>query len=188
MNTRDVSHIGTVQQQGAATARSIPQESWFVAQLKPNSDTIAQRNLLRQGITAFLPRFQKTERNDRRFRETRRPLFPGYIFVSVNLAEGRWRAINNTQGITRIVSFNARPAPLPKGFVEALQERCDEGGLVRPVEALAPGEMARITDGPFSDFIVRVESIGNDQRLLVLFDLMGRQTRLAVPRDALVRA
>lgn len=163
-------------------------EAWFVAQLKPNSDAIAQRNLQRQGFTTFLPRLQKTERRATRFRETRRPLFPGYIFVSVNPANGLWRAINSTQGITRLVSVNARPAPLPAGFVEGLQARCDADGLLRPVAELAPGERARVTEGPFADFIVQLESIGNDQRLWVLFDLMGRATRLAVPRDALIRA
>lgn len=176
--------------QGPGTSAPRPRvdEAWFVAQLKPNSDAIAQRNLLRQGFTTFLPRLHKTERKATRFRETRRPLFPGYIFVSVNPASGLWRAINSTQGITRLVSVNARPAPLPAGFVEALQERCDADGLLRPIEALAPGELARITEGPFSDFVVRVESIGDDQRMWVLFDLMGRATRLAVPRDALIRA
>jgi len=64
--------------------------------LKPNSDVIAQRNLQRQGFITFLPRFQKTGCKGTRFREARRPLFPGDIFVSVSVADGRWRAINST--------------------------------------------------------------------------------------------
>jgi len=190
MNLRHASNAFDTRTPGreVSEARWHADAAWFVAQLKPNSDAIAQRNLQRQGFTTFLPRFQKTERKATRFRETQRPLFPGYVFVSVSVADGRWRAINSTQGITRLVSFNAHPAQLPGGFVEGLQARCDADGLLRPIEALAPGEMARVTEGPFADFIVQVESIGNDQRLWVLFDLMGRQTRLVVPRDALVRA
>jgi len=84
--------------------------------------------------------------------------------------------------------LSARPAPLPEGFVEGLQARCNAEGLLRPVDALAPGELVRITDGPFSVFIARVEAIGDDRHLWVLSDLMGRLTRLALPRDALTRA
>ncbi|KPP98463.1 MAG: transcriptional antiterminator RfaH [Rhodobacteraceae bacterium HLUCCA12] len=161
---------------------------WFVAQVKPNSGAIAQRNLEQQGFKTFMPQLRKTERKSTRFRETRRALFPGYIFVSVDTANGRWRAINNTYGVTRLVCFNARPTPLPSGFVDALQQRCDTEGLLKPVEELVPGELARITGGPFSDFLVRIEALDQDKRLWVLFDLLGRQTRIAVPRDALTRA
>lgn len=174
----------------ATASRPIARDdaAWFAAQLKPNSDAIAARNLARQGFEFFLPRMRRTGRGTERFKAARPLLFPGYVFVSANLVNGHWRAINSTQGITRLVGFNARPAPLPCGFVEALKERCDEDGCVRPIEDLAPGELARVTDGPFSDFVVTIESISHDQRLWVLFDLLGRQTRLALPREALMRA
>jgi transcriptional antiterminator RfaH len=163
-------------------------DPWFVAQLKPNSEAIALRNLTRQGFNAFVPRHRTTLRKAGQFRETLRPLFPGYAFVTFNPEGGHWRAINSTQGITRLVSFSTRPNPLPEGFVEGLRDRCDTQGQLRPIEALAPGDRARITEGPFSDFLVQVESVSDDQRLCVLFDLLGRQTRLALPHAALCKA
>jgi len=167
---------------------STPARAWYVVQFKPNCAAIAQRQLSRQGFSTFLPRHRRTERRTGRFHEALRPLFPGYVFVSFDPSAGHWRAINSTPGVTRLVSFNARPAPLPEGLVEALQLRCDAQGLLRPVEALAVGDRARVTEGPFADFVVRIEAVSDDQRLWVLFDLMGCQSRVALPRTALSRA
>ena len=51
--------------------------SWFLAQMKPNSHDIANRNLTRQGFETFLPLQEETRRTRGRFVTRRRPLFPG---------------------------------------------------------------------------------------------------------------
>lgn len=164
---------------------------WFLAQLKPNCAGIAQRNLDRQGIATFLPFEEKRRERAGRFVTALRPLFPGYLFVAPDPAHPRWRAINSTQGITRLLSFGGAPAPLPEGFVDELKERCDpEGRLVpRPDnplgDDLSPGDKVTLTSGPFARFIGEIEAIASDQRIRVLLDMLGRPTRVTVGRDGL---
>ncbi len=57
---------------------------WYLIQFKPNSHRLAERNLLRQGFETFLPMQEVTRRKASRFVNDLRPLFPGYMFVSVN--------------------------------------------------------------------------------------------------------
>eukprot|EP00657_Telonema_sp_P-1_P000536 TRINITY_DN11027_c0_g1_i1.p1 TRINITY_DN11027_c0_g1~~TRINITY_DN11027_c0_g1_i1.p1 ORF type:complete len:157 (+),score=46.76 TRINITY_DN11027_c0_g1_i1:35-505(+) len=90
---------------------------WFLAQLKPNCARIAVRNLERQGFRTFLPLHQQTIRRETRFANRTQPLFPGYLFVAVDAADGGWSAINGTQGVTRLVGFGSRPAQVPNGPV-----------------------------------------------------------------------
>jgi len=53
-----------------------------------------------------------------------RPVFHGYLFVKFDLSGWRWRAINSTQGIIRLLPMGSEePVALPRGFVEALQSR-----------------------------------------------------------------
>lgn len=158
-------------------------KAWYLAQLKPNSHRIAERNLARQGFEFFLPMAQETRRQRGRFVERVTPLFPGYIFISFDPAERGWRAVNSTQGISRIVSIGADPAAVPNALVDALKARCDSSGLLQPLAEIAPGDEVRVTSGPFADFVAQVEAISPDQRVFLLIDLMGQKTRISVPRE-----
>lgn len=159
--------------------------SWFLAQLKPNSSHIAERNLTRQGIRTFLPTEDCTKRMRGKFVTAPRPLFPGYIFVQIDTGAGNWRTINSTHGITRLVSFGREPAPLPLDIVSQLMLRCDAAGKLLPPTLLKPGDQVCLTSGPFADFVGRIEAIAPERRIWVLMEILGGQTRVAVAADQL---
>jgi len=161
---------------------------WFLAQLKPNSSAIAQRNLARQEIVNFLPVEEVTIRRASRFETRTRPLFPGYLFVGLAPKSNQWRAVNSTRGITRLVRFGEAPQPVPDALVAELRARCDSAGCLKPVAAFDAGETVRVTSGPFSDFVATVEQVDPDRRVWLLLDLMGGRTRVALSPDALRRA
>ena len=159
--------------------------TWFLAQLKPNSLKIAERNLKRQGFRTFLPVEEVTKRAKSKFVTAERPMFPGYIFVSFDATKGGWRAINSTNGITRLVSFGKDPAPVPLDIISGLLLRCDVQGKLMSPMLLNPGDQVAMTHGPFADFVAEVEKIEPDRRVWVLLDIMGGQTRIAVGADQL---
>ena len=157
--------------------------TWFLAQLRPNCAAIAQRNLDRQKLQTFLPLERDTRQRNGKFENIMRPLFPGYIFVALDRARGLWRSVNSTYGVTRLVSFGEAPAPVPNDLVAALRERCDDRGLLLPPATFHPGDTVTLNSGPFAKFVAEVEKVGVDQRVWILLDFMGRQTRvLAEPQ------
>ncbi|MFC6689571.1 transcription termination/antitermination protein NusG [Jhaorihella thermophila] len=162
-----------------------PDATWFLAQLKPNSARIAERNLKRQGFMTFLPLEDLTRQRGGKFVTRTRPLFPGYIFVAFDAARGLWRKINSTQGVTRLVSFGREPARVPLDLISQLMLRCDTHGKLLPPKLVKPGDQVVITQGPFADFVAEVEQIAPDRRVWVLMDLMGSQTRVAIRAEQL---
>lgn len=154
--------------------------TWFLAQLKPNSHSIAERNLARQGFRTFLPMQEATKRAHGKFITQMRPLFPGYLFVALDTLQGGWRAVNSTYGVTRLVSLGKEPTPVPLDLVSQLMLRCDREGKLLPPKLLKPGDQVMLTKGPFTDFAATIESIAPDRRVYVLMDLMGGQTRVAI--------
>ncbi|SDK67104.1 transcription termination/antitermination protein NusG [Aliiruegeria lutimaris] len=162
-----------------------PSLSWFLAQLKPNCAAIADRNLQRQGFQTFLPLTEETRPRNGRFATTTRPLFPGYIFVAFDPALGPWRKVNATQGVTRLVSFGKAPAPVPHDLVLHLKQRCDTDGRLLPPKLPKPGDQVTLATGPFANFVAQVEKLAPDQRVWVLMDIMGGQTRVAVSAEQL---
>jgi transcriptional antiterminator RfaH len=158
---------------------------WYVIQFKPNSHRLAERNLHRQGFETFLPMQKITRRKTSRFVDDLKPLFPGYMFVSVNSELGPWRAINNTIGVSRLVSFEGKPKPLPVQLISGLMLRCDASGTLLPPKSLSAGDSVEILTGPFANFIATVDTIDPKQRIWVLLDFMAQKTRMQVNADQL---
>jgi len=158
--------------------------SWFLAQLKPNCAQIADRNLKQQGFPTSSMQ-EGTQNRKGRFVSTLRPMFPGYVFVSFDVAGGLWRKIQSTYGITRLVSFGKEPAMVPLDIVSQLMLRCDTAGKLLPPKLLKPGDQVRMTSGPFADFVAAIETIAPDRRVWLLMEIMGGQTRVAVSADQL---
>lgn len=153
---------------------------WFLAQLKPNSASIADKNLKRQGFTTFLPLEEETLQRNGKFVTAMRPLFPGYIFVAFDVDRGLWRTVNSTHGITRLVSFGKAPAAVPIDLVSQLMLRCDSSGKLLSPKGLKPGDKVTLTKGPFANFVAEVEKIAPDRRVWLLMEIMGGKTRVAV--------
>ena len=76
-----------------------PGERWFVARVLAHQENRAQFNLDRLGFRSFLPRLRRTVRHARKVRDTLTPLFPGYIFVIIDLSKQRWHSINGMFGV-----------------------------------------------------------------------------------------
>ncbi|GGD29935.1 transcription termination/antitermination protein NusG [Sinisalibacter lacisalsi] len=158
-------------------------KSWYLAQVKPNGFRIAERNLARQGFETFVPLVDQTRRGRGGFVTRQALLFPGYLFVAFDPAAAGWRAVMSTHGISRLVSTGDTPTAVPPDLVEAIRARCRPDGVLGAPEDLPQGAAVRITTGPFAEFVARVEQMAPDQRVWVLIELMGRKTRIAVPRD-----
>lgn len=153
---------------------------WFLLQYKPNSHRLALRNLHRQGFETFLPMQDVTQRHSTKFVQQRRPLFPGYMFVSFALDTAPWRKINSTVGVVRLVSFDGQPKALPPDLIAGLMARCDTQGRVLPPDQFAPGDELQVMSGPFAEYVATIETIDAEQRIWLLMEFMGQKTRMAV--------
>jgi transcriptional antiterminator RfaH len=158
---------------------------WYLIQFKPNSHRLAERNLHRQGFETFLPMQKITRRKASRFVSDLKPLFPGYMFVSVNSDLAPWRTINSTIGVSKLVSFEGKPKPLPLQLISGLMLRCDASGILLPPKSLSEGDSVEMLTGPFANFIATVDTIDPEQRIWVLMDFMGQKTRMQVTSDQL---
>ena len=77
-------------------------DAWYLAQVKPQSSQIAERNLHRHGFETFLPRHNVIGKSSGRFVTQPLPLFPGYIFVAfdIDFYEINWRLFIWRQKVT----------------------------------------------------------------------------------------
>ncbi len=163
--------------------------TWFVVYTLPQQEEVAARHLIRQGFDVYLPRYEKSVRHARKSSKVMRPLFPRYLFVSIDLDTQRWRSVNGTVGVKNIVSFGDKPAAVPEGVVEEIQARETENGAVR-LEEVYPfkeGDRLEFVSGPFRDHVaVFLGKAPEQDKVHVLLSLLGRETRLAVSYNSVV--
>lgn len=174
-------------QPGPESPLSGPRQSrWYAVSTPVAAEPRACANLIRQGFLPFCPQVARTIRSGRRVRTELRPLFPGYVFVSLDLKRDAWRSVNGTFGVRQLVHLGGQPSPLPRGVVETLQEMSRALGRVDFSARLAVGEKVRFLGGPFADMIGALEHLDGSGRVRVLISLLGRETTVKTSAQELV--
>jgi transcription elongation factor/antiterminator RfaH len=145
---------------------------WYAANVRPNAERAALAHLSRQGFRSFLPTRLKTIRHARQFRTSIAPLFPGYLFVSLDISRERWRSVNGTVGVVSLVMTGNEPLPVPQGVIETLIDLSSENGIVQ-FEKMQAGQRVKILTGPFAEQCGTLDSLDDRGRVHVLLDMMG---------------
>ena len=163
---------------------------WYVVQTQPNSEHKAAFHLRRQDFTVYLPQYLKRWRHARRTELRPAPLFPRYLFIAMDVAQARWRAIRSTIGVSALVCTGERPAAVPEGIVEDIRIREDEAGLV-PMRLASPfrkGEAVRVVDGGLAGASGFFECFEDRDRVILLLEMLGRPMRVTLPVTAVAAA
>ena len=163
-------------------------QRWFVARVLPHREASAQFNLHRQGYRSFAPGLRRTIRHARTMRNVIAPLFPGYIFVILDLSADRWRCVNSTIGVASLITGVEQPTPVPPGIVEALVAATESSGTVRLDRDLEIGQKLRILSGPFAETLCRLAHLDDKGRVRVLLEFMGAEVSARLDRSCVAPA
>lgn len=163
---------------------------WFAVQTHVRAEGKAVQHLVRQGFEVYLPRYLKRRRHARKIETIAAPLFPGYLFVTVDFATQRWRSIHSTFGVSRLVTNGDEPAIMASGIVDALRQREDENGFIRLERRpnFSPGDKVRVLAGAFIDSFGVFDGMGDRERVAILLDLLGRKVRVLIDEDMVATA
>ena len=153
--------------------------SWYAVHTRPQAEAKALENLLRQGYAAYLPRYRTEIRHARRRETVLRPVFPRYLFAGLDRTAARWRPILSTVGVSDLVRAGSEPMPVSAEIVAALreQERAGVFDCLARRRSLRLGELVRITTGAFEDMIGRLVELRDEDRVVVLLEMLGRSVR-----------
>jgi transcription elongation factor/antiterminator RfaH len=158
---------------------------WFVVQCLARRENYAQQNLRNQNYTTYLPFFIKTVKHARRLRTVQQALFPGYLFIRLDLNVDRWRSVNGTFGVSRMIMSGERPAAVPKEVIDGLLKHTDEQGAIRLDDGLKVGQQVRVVTGPMTDFMGELLSLDDNGRVRVLLEIMSGKVVVTLDRTNL---
>jgi transcriptional antiterminator NusG len=119
-------------------------------------------------------------------RESDRKLYPGYVFVELELEkDGRipdkvWFMIKETEGVGDFIGSNGKPSPMTPSdeakMIEAAEKPEEEASLKTEYKK---GDKIKVTNGAFQNFEGEVDEIIPDKGTVrIITTIFGRPTPL----------
>ncbi len=142
-------------------------------------DRVARSGLEDQFGQILVPTEEVVEMRDGQKRKSERKFFPGYVLVQMDMNEATWHLVKGTARVMGFIGGTPdKPAPISDREAESILDRMREGvDKPRPKVLYEPGEVVRVTDGPFNDFNGVVEEVNYEKsRLRVAVLIFGRST------------
>lgn len=127
----------------------------------------------------LVPTEEVVEMKEGQKRRSERKLFPGYVFLQMEMDDETWHLVKDVPKVLGFVGGSSdRPAPISDREADNMLQRVREGAdKPRPKVLFEPGEVVRVIDGPFSDFSGVVESVNYEKsKLQVAVQILGRST------------
>lgn len=127
----------------------------------------------------LVPTEEVVEVRDGKKRKSERKFYPGYVLVQMDMNDESWHLVKQTPRVMGFIGGTAdKPAPITDREADAILQRVRDGAD-RPTHKTIyePGEVVRVTDGPFADFNGVVEGVDYEKsRLQVAVTIFGRAT------------
>ncbi len=123
-------------------------------------------------VEVRLPEENVVEEKDGAQKESKRKLFPGYLFVKMVMDSETWYIVRNTRGVTSFVGPGSEPVELSEEEIANLNLE-DASSKV----SFKVGDSVRITEGLFTDYIGDVESVDEENKTMVVkISMFSRET------------
>ena len=160
----------------ASIEELLPHAQWYAISVRPRHEKLVARYLEYRGLNYFLPVYRSVRRWKDRRKELDMALFPGYVFVNLNLRDRL--GVLQAPGVVQFVTFQGQPAAVPDAEIRALESSMSLRPQPHPY--LCQGARVRVKRG----LLVGVEGIMIRRkerfRLVLSIDLIMRSVVLEV--------
>ena len=161
---------------------------WYVVHAYSNfehrvSEALKER-IKRDGLEhkfgeILVPTEEVVEMREGQRRKSERKFFPGYVLVQMEMDDETWHLVKEVPKVLGFIGGSSdKPAPITEREAQAILNRVQEGvDKPRPKILFEPGEVVRVTDGPFNDFSGVVEQVNYEKsKVRVAVQILGRST------------
>jgi transcriptional antiterminator NusG len=142
-------------------------------------ERIKLKNLEERFGEILVPTEEVVEMRDGQRRKSERKFFPGYVLVQMEMDDETWHLVKEVPKVLGFIGGSSdKPAPITDKEAQAILNRVQEGvDKPRPKVLFEPGEVVRVTEGPFNDFSGVVENVNYEKsKVRVAVQILGRST------------
>jgi len=127
----------------------------------------------------LVPTEEVVEMREGKKRKSERKFYPGYVLVQMEMNDASWHLVKSTPRVLGFIGGTPdKPAPITEKEADNILRRVETGAeKPKPKTLFEPGEIVRVTEGPFADFNGVVEEVDYEKsRVKVAVLIFGRST------------
>jgi len=159
-------------------ADAFSKSSWYLIYSKSRQEISAKENLIRQGYKVYLPMVRARRRRNNCIVEIIEPMFPRYLFISLNKESDNWAPINSTIGVSSMVKFGGQAASVPDSLIDAIKLHKDQYGVHNMLSpGYKQGDKVRIVSGSLEGYDGIFLSRSGCQRVTILLNIAGQSAK-----------
>jgi len=151
---------------------------WYAIYVRSRREKKVAEELEQRRIEYFLPLIPRLRYWKDRRKTIAMPLFPGYVFVHIKLADKL--AVLSIDGVVWIVSFQNKPAPIPESQIMDVKRLLIYPEKIENTEYIEDGCMVEIMYGPFKGIKGKLVQHRGKRRLLVGIDFINQALSVEV--------
>lgn len=142
---------------------------WFVLSVKRKNEIKIASQLTENGHQVYCPTITVVKQWSDRKKKSLEPLISSFIFIKIE--EKNRAQVFGVPGVFKYLYYLGKPAKVPNGEIELLQNYLNGSTLTSTIEKIKPGDNHLIADGPFKGKNGVVQEIGKNRIQLVLTEL-----------------
>jgi transcription antitermination factor NusG len=159
--------------------------NWYAVYTAVNQEKRVSEQMRQRGIEHFLPLYRSVRRRTDRRVVLDLPLFPGYLFVHINLAN-RLRVLELPR-VVRLVGTAKSPSAIDDQAIQSLRAGLSFEGKIEPHSYLVRGCKVRVVRGPFSGSTGILLRRKQDLRVVISLDVIRQAFTVEVGEEDLER-
>jgi len=168
----------------ACTVAEFSYPQWYAVSTRSRHEKSVCRLLEAKSIEVFVPVYDSVHRWNDRNAVVSQPIFPGYVFVRICLAD-RMQVLS-APGVVNLVGPHGRPACIPEEELAALRLCLDRQVRMEPHPYLAVGRRVRIRHGLLAETEGVLVRKKGQFRLVLSVNLIARSVAVEVDASDVV--
>lgn len=151
---------------------------WYAVYTRSRHEKKVAEQLKERHVEYYLPSIPRLRQWKDRKKMVEMPLFPGYLFVNIKLANRL--LVLTADGVVRLLGFNGELTPIPEYQIENIRRLLSQPELIEIEFYIEEGDWVEIIYGPFSGVFGKLVQLHGKRRLLVGIDLIHQAVSVEV--------
>ena len=158
-------------------------KNWYLVNTKVRQEETANKNLMSQGFKTFLPKISyELKKSD--IKTKVEVMFPGYLFVHIDIKKDSISSIKFSRGVSNLVMFGGKLVPVPTDLIKELKDKIDEEdtlNLKTEYRDYKVGEKVIVKEGILKGLKGTLMSKKGKERVNILISLINKSVTIDMP-------
>jgi len=160
----------------SSIANPVENKSWYAVYTIVRHEKTVNSSLVEKDIESYLPLKKTISRWKDRKKKVYFPLFPGYVFVNIDISHKL--SVLKIPGVVHILGISGNPTPIPYEQIESIKTLLESDLSFVDYPYLVEGNEVIVVNGILQGVRGRVVERRGEHKLILSVDLIKRSVSL----------